>query len=232
MIYILWKGPIIPGWAVFLIIFFGLFPDLDSIFWLIIKKGKMDTEFQHHLYFWTHWPLSYFPLIFIFIISLILNFYPEYFLIPVIGVYFGHLLPDSISTGDGIMWGKIPWKKGQFARYVNIFASKTDGYHGNYWEARYRKTIFFKIGLLAAVMSIIIILYFQIVSKKIIIFYIISIIFFLITIITGFKKIPDEFYEEPPEGRYADYRKNPKYINGLSEKNKVRMRFKSSQTRC
>ena len=34
------------------------------------------------------------------------------------------------------------------------------------------------------------------------------------------KKIPEEYQKEPPKGRYADYRKNSKYINGLSAINK------------
>ncbi len=221
LIYALWKGTIIPGFAVLLVIFSGMFPDLDIIYWYFkTKRGKMGTKFQHHLYFWTHWPLSYIPLIFCFIISLVFNFYPEYFLAPVIGIYFGHLFYDSIATGDGIMWGKMPWKKKRYARYVNLFASRTDGYHGLFWTARYRKTISFKIGHLAALGCIIVIFYFQIVSTKIDIFYILSIIFFLINILIGLKKIPSEYYNEPPEGRYADYRKNQTYINGLSEKNR------------
>ena len=220
LVYLVWKGTIIPGWAVFLILFAGLFPDLDTIYWIFKKKGKMNTEFQHHLYFWTHWPISYVPLIFVFVISVLFNFYPEYFIIPVIGIYFGHLLLDSIATGDGVMWGKIPWKKKRYARYVNLFSRKTDGYHGRYWEARYRKSIFFKLGHLAAITSIIIILVFQIIYTFIDVFYIISIVYLLVSIIIGLRKVPAEFYKEPPKGRYADYRKNPDYINGLSEKNR------------
>ena len=229
-IYLIWKGTIIPGWAVFLIFFFGIFPDLDTIYWAIKqRKLKMETEFQHHLYFWTHWPLSYIPLIIIFMISLIFNYYPEYFLIPIIGIYFGHLLFDSIATGDGIMWGKIPWKKNQYARYINLFADKTDGYHGLYWIARYRKTIFFKVGHITAILNVIIIIYFQITCLIINIFYIISILYLLIAIILGIKRVPHDYYKEPPEGRYADYRKNPDYINGLSEKNRDKHLKKCSE---
>ncbi len=222
LIYMLWKGPIMPGWVVFLIIFFGLLPDLDGIYWKLKKKGEMDTHFQHHLYYWTHWPISYTPLLLLFVVCVILNFYPEYFLIPVIGIYGGHLIPDSISTGDGIMWGKKPWKKGSYARYINLFSCKTDGYHGRYWNLRYRSTIFFKIGTAAVIVSAIVILYFQIVVKVISGFYVFALIFFSVTLVKGLQKIPSEFYNEPPEGRYADYRKNSAYINGLSEKNKAR----------
>lgn len=219
LIYFLWKGSLMPGLIVFLIVFFGLFPDLDGFYWKIKEKQKMDTKFQHHLYYWTHWPISYIPLILIFIVCVIFNFYPELFLIPVIGIYCGHLIPDSISTGDGIMWGKLPWKKTRYARYTNLFSSKTDGYHGGFWSARYRKTIFFKIGNSAVISCIIIIILFQI-NAKISIGYIVSFLYFIIGFVKGLKKIPEQFYKEPPEGRYADYRTNPKYINGLSKKNR------------
>ncbi len=221
-IYALCKGPIMPGWVVFLIIFFGLLPDLDGIYWKLKKKGEIDTHFQHHLYYWTHWPISYTPLLVLFIICVCFNFYPEYFLIPVIGIYGGHLVPDSISTGDGIMWGKKPWKKGHYARYINLFSRIADGYHGKYWNARYRSTVFFKIGTAAVILSEIIISLFQIMAKEISGFYIIALVFFSVSLVKGLKKIPSEFYNEPPEGRYADYRKNPLYINGLSERNKQR----------
>ena len=38
----------------------------------------------------------------------------------------------------------------------------------------------------------------------------------------GFKKVPEKYQQEPPEGRYADYRINPVYINGLNKKNQTR----------
>lgn len=222
LIFLIWKGEIVPGFAVLLIIACAIFPDLDFIYWILKKKGKLNTEFQHHLYYWTHWPQFYIPLNIVFLIGLFLNFYPEYLIIPIVAIYLGHLIPDSISTGDGIMWGKIIWKKNKYARFINIFAKKTDGYHGNYWEARYRKTFFFKLGHVSAVISFIIILYFQYISETICAFYIITMLYFLISIIFGLKKIPKAFYNEPPEGRYADYRKSRKYINGLSQKNKLK----------
>jgi hypothetical protein len=39
-------------------------------------------------------------------------------------------------------------------------------------------------------------------------------------LLLGLKKSPKLYLEEPPEGRYADYRISIKYINGLSEKNR------------
>jgi len=213
-------------------VIFGLFPDFDGIYYLIKKRGEggIDTEFQHHLYYWTHWPISYIPVIIIFIISLIFNFFPEYFMMPVVGIYCGHLMFDSISCGDGIMWGKIPWKKDQYGKYINMMPDGSDGYHGVYWEARYRKTIISKIGNIAVLLSIIIISLFQVNSiiehfnagdpPGISGYLITPIIFFIIAFYIGNKKPKLEHLEEPPEGRYADYRLNPTYINGLSEKNR------------
>ncbi len=227
------QGRWIPNnYLVFFSFIFGLFPDFDGIYYLIKKRGEggIDTEFQHHLYYWTHWPISYIPVIILFIFSLIFNFYPEYFLMPVVGIYGGHLFFDSISCGDGIMWGKIPWKKEQYGRYINLMPDGSDGYHGVYWEARYRKTIISKIGNIAVLISVVILILFQIsqIIESIPLgqfmaingYYITPIIFFIIAFYIGAKKPKPEHLKEPPEGRYADYRLNPTYINGLKEKNR------------
>jgi hypothetical protein len=151
-----------------------------------------------------------------------------YFLIPIIGIYYGHFVFDSISTGDGIMWGKIPWKKGHYAQYVNLFSSKTDGYHGIYWNVRYRKTIFFKLGLIVVIISTVIILVLIFTAENFDIFYLISIIYLISFSLSGLKKYPEQYSREPPEGRYADYRRNPKYIEGLSERNRKKLLKKYS----
>ena len=236
--YIIWliffgQGLWIPNhYLVFFSVIFGLFPDFDGIYYLIKKRGEggIDTDFQHHLYYWTHWPISYIPVIIIFIFSFIFNFYPEYFLLPVVGIYGGHFLFDSISCGDGIMWGKIPWKMKQYGRYINLMPDGSDGYHGRYWEARYRKTIISKIGNVAVLLSIVILTLFQIsqiiesipLGQFIAIngYIIVPIIFFIIAFYIGNKKPNPKHLEEPPEGRYADYRLNSTYINGLNEKNR------------
>ena len=221
IIYISFIDFIIPGWIVLLTFFFGIFPDLDTIYWKL-KGKKINMQFQHHLYYWTHWPLIFTPLILIFFISLVFNFYPLFFLIPVISLYCGHFIPDSIATGDGIMWFKIPWRRDRFARYLNLFSSKTDGYHGNYWNARFIKTIFSKIADLAVIFTIIILIFFYLYSKILDFFYIISLIFLVVSFLFNKRKIAQVFYNEPPQGRYADYRKNLNYINGLSQKNKIK----------
>ncbi|MHA1146750.1 MAG: hypothetical protein ACTSR8_00730 [Promethearchaeota archaeon] len=220
---------IMPRYLTFLVVLCGMLPDADALYYLAKNRGKkIDTEFQHHLFYWTHWPISYFPLIIIFIISVILNFYPEYFLAPVVGIYCGHFLFDSLSCGDGIMWGKIPWKKGQYAPYINLLKGKCDGYHGSYWEVRYRKSFIGQIGNFATAASLFIItihyvlLILQVISPTdpaISGYYIMPMIIFIFALSFSSKRIPEEYSKEPPEGRYADYRINPEYINGLSEKN-------------
>ncbi|MFO8018178.1 MAG: hypothetical protein R6U96_06045 [Promethearchaeia archaeon] len=223
---------ILPRHLVFLIVIFGVFPDFDALYYIVKQRGegKINTQFQHHLMFWTHWPVSYIPLIIIFVISTFFNFYSEYFLTPMIGIYCGHLLFDSISCGDGIMWGKLPWKKDQYSPFINLCKGGTDGYHGVYWEARYRDTLICKLGNIAVIIAIFIISTFQIItivhylpdpnSPGISGYYLSPVIFFIIGLVHGLREIPEKYLEEPPRGRYADYRINPKYINGLNKKNR------------
>jgi len=229
VIWIIWKGNFIIGgeyrYLVLLSIIFGIFPDFDGLYYFIKNRlmRKFNKEVQHHFYSWTHWPLSYVPIVVLFIISLVIGFYPEFFLTPVVSIYFGHFIFDSISSGDGIMWGKIPWKKRQYARYINLWPDITDGYHDGYWAARYRKTLFAKIGNVALIISIIIINFFIVAEfPEINWYYVVPVVFFLISFFIGVKKPPKRFFKEPPEGRYADYRVKPEYINGLSAKNKKR----------
>lgn len=201
-----------------LVILFGCLPDFDYFYWKIKQKSKLSTasmEFQHHLMFPTHWPLTYFPLIIVFIVAWIFNYFPEWFFIPVIGVY-SHMIFDSISCGDGLMWGKIPWKKGQYGRFINLLSKKTDGYHGKFWEARYKQTIFFKMETIAALISIIICLIYILLGGSL--WYLFVIFTFSVMVYIGFKKPSPEYYEEPEQGRYADYRKNPDYIAYFKKK--------------
>ena len=46
------------------------------------------------------------------------------------------------------------------------------------------------------------------------------IFFFLIFLYFGLKNPKEKWLKEPPEGRFADYRVNMIYIDGLSEKNR------------
>jgi len=234
IIYIIWTSTLfIPPLLTSLIVFFGMFPDTDGFYFILKNKSPdktavelIDGDFQHHFHSRIHNPLNYLPLIILFIIALIFNFYPLYFLTPVIGIY-SHFFFDSVASGDGIMWGNNPFRKKQYGRFINIFSKNTDGYHGYYWDARYRKTIICKIGNICVLISAIII---QIMAIHYAIFignywsilYTSSVVYFIMIVILGTKKHPIKWIEEPPNGRYQDYRINPDYINGLSKRNKKR----------
>ncbi|KKN21425.1 hypothetical protein LCGC14_0925460 [marine sediment metagenome] len=233
LIYIIWTGSfILPSYYFNAILYFSILPDFDAIYYFFKSKGrlKLTMEYQHHLHSLTHFPIIFSPVIIIFIISLILNIYPLYFLIPVVGIYFGHFFIDSIASGDGIMWGKNPFKRKKYSRFINTYSDKTDGYHGRYWDARYRKTKMFKLGTVALIFVLLIItlhilnLYFtaepSLRSPRSSLFSLI--LFFIIFLYFGLRKPREKWLKEPPEGRYSDYRVNLKYINGLNEENRRR----------
>jgi hypothetical protein len=227
------------GIAVVLIIIFSIFPDFDAFYGAHKQGGfeNLDDRFQHHYSLWFHYPLSFTPFIVAFIVSLSINFYPLYFLIPVVGIYFGHFFIDTFACGDGIMWGKNPFKKNQYARFINVFYSKTDGYHGLHWNARYRQTIICKLANVLVIISAMLIQTFSIMSSILIfpgisiatLFYIGSVVYLLLMLYFGVEKVPDDYRKEPPNGRYSDYRIDSKYINGLSVKNKKRHLQKYSE---
>lgn len=233
IIYIIWSGSlIIPSYYFNALVYFSILPDFDAIYYLIKGKGrlKLTMEYQHHLNSLTHFPLIFTPVIIVFVVCVILNFYPLYSLISVVGIYGGHFLIDSMASGDGIMWGKNPFKRRKYARFINKYSDKTDGYHGRYWDARYRQTKMFKIGSIAVILVLIII------SLHIINLYLMFdsslrsprgslfglILFFLIFLYFGLRSPREKWLKEPPEGRYSDYRVNVKYINGLNEENRKR----------
>jgi len=232
-IYILWTGSfIMPSYYISMIIFFSILPDLDAIVFYIRKRGKfkLDTEFQHHFSSIAHYPLLYIPFIIMFIINIFMGSNPLISVIPVIGIYFGHFLFDTIACGDGIMWGKNPFRRKKYARFINVYCSKTDGYHGKYWGARYRTTRISKIGNIAVLFCVILFLFFQYSNISIInpvipsysrrMPYFNSIMFLLMMLFLGLKFTSKEWLREPPEGRYYDYRIKERYINGLSKKNR------------
>ena len=213
-----------------MIVLFSILPDFDAIYYFIKNRGRLNLtmKYQHHFNSLTHLPLIYSPVIIVFIISLINNFYPLYFLIPVVGIYCGHFLFDTIASGDGIMWVKNPFKRSKYAQFINKYCGKTDGYHGRYWDARYRQTKICKIGNYAVIMASIIIflhilnsyLSIDLSSRRSRQSLSSLILFFLIMLCFGLRKYPEKWLKEPPEGRYSDYRVNLKYINGLSQKNR------------
>jgi len=232
-IYILWTGSfIMPSYYISVIIFFSILPDLDAIVFYIRKRGKfkIDTNFQHHFSSIAHYPLLYIPFILMFIINIFFGSNPLISVIPVIGIYFGHFLFDTIACGDGIMWGKNPFRRKKYTRFINIYGNKTDGYHGKYWGARYRTTRISKIGNIAVLFCVILLLIFQFSNLTITdsVYgsysprnsYHGSIMFLLLMLFLGLNFTSKKWLREPPEGRYFDYRIKEKYINGLSEKNR------------
>ena len=231
VIYIIWtKSLVLPSYYFNAIVYFSLLPDFDAIYYFFKGKGrlKLTMEYQHHLNSLTHFPLIFSPVIIIFLISVIINFYPLYFLMSVVGIYCGHFIIDTIASGDGIMWGKNPFSRKKYARFINKYCDKTDGYHGRYWDARYRQTKMAKIGNYAVILVLIIII-FHILNLYLSInlspryprsSLFSLIVFFLIFLYFGLRKPKEKWLREPPEGRYSDYRVNMTYINGLSEKNR------------
>jgi hypothetical protein len=216
-IYWKWIGSVASPLAGMGAIFFGILPDLDGIYYSIKNKNTVHaTEFQHHLNSWFHWPICWSPLIVLFLIALIFNFYPEFFILPMLGVYL-HLIFDSASCGDGMMWGH-GFTKEKFGKYINLFSEKTDGYHGNYWAVRYRTTIFFKIENILAVLSIMLIVYIMYTTRIFIISGFLSLFGIILFLSEGFFPLDKKYHNEPPEGRYADYRKNEQYLKWMKEK--------------
>jgi hypothetical protein len=221
-----------PSYYISSIIFFSICPDFDAIIYYIRKRGKfkLDTQFQHHFSSIAHYPLFYSPLIILFVISVYRGFDPLISIIPIIGIYFGHFLFDTIACGDGIMWGKNPLSRKRYARFINIYCRNTDGYHGKYWGARYRTTKINKIGNIAVIFCVILFIVFQYSNITSInpldarytmrYSYHNSIMLLLIMLFLGLKFTSKEWLREPPEGRYLDYRVSEKYINGLSKKNR------------
>jgi hypothetical protein len=212
------------------VIYFSLLPDFDAIYYFLKSKGrlKLTMEYQHHLNSLTHFPLIFTPVIIIFILSVILNYYPLFFLISVVGLYGGHFIIDSIASGDGIMWGKNPFRRKKYARFTNKYSDNTDGYHGRYWDVRYRQTKMAKIGNYTVIVVLVIITFHVLnlyLSPNLTPRYPRSslfslIFFFLIFLYFGVRNPKEKWLKEPPEGRFADYRVNLNYINGLSEKNR------------
>jgi len=232
-IYILWTGSfIMPSYYISSIIFFSICPDFDAIVFYIRKRGKfkLDTEFQHHYNSIAHYPLLYIPIIILSIINIAMGSNPLTSVIPVIGIYFGHFLFDTIACGDGIMWGKNPFSRKKYSRFINIYCNKTDGYHGKYWGARYRTTRISKIGNVVVLFCVILFLVFQYSNITMMnpVYtsysprnsYHNSIMLLVLMMFLGLMFTSKKWLREPPEGRYSDYRIKKRYINGLSEKNR------------
>ena len=107
--FLIW-GSLAPPIYGFFTLILGILPDFDGIYFALKGKDPRDNTFQHHMYFGSHWPITYTPLLIFLIFSFIFNFYPEIFLMINVGIYM-HLICDSACCGDGMMWGKTYNKK-------------------------------------------------------------------------------------------------------------------------
>ncbi|MBN2150442.1 MAG: metal-dependent hydrolase [Candidatus Lokiarchaeota archaeon] len=189
----------------------GMLPDIDGLFWKLRHPGKHSgMDFQHHLMYPTHWPVFYLPLVAVTAITWLVDFYPMHFLAITMGAYL-HLVFDSVSCGDGMNWG-APWGK----RFVNLFSSKTDGYHGRYWEARFRTTIFFKVQWVGATIAIGLLAWFASIHVDEIFWYVVGIAVLVVVVALDLFPTPEIYHQEPPEGRYHDYRLKPGYYERMS----------------
>jgi hypothetical protein len=50
--------------------------------------------------------------------------------------------------------------------------------------------------------------------------YLSCVVYLIAGLYFSLKKYPQQYYDDPPEGRYVDYRIDPNYIAGLSKKNR------------
>ena len=213
-------GQVPAGGPSVLAIAMGLFPDIDAVAWLLFNRGKKpDTSsFQHHLMYPTHWPVTYTPLLVWTAVAIWLGIFPMHFLAMTVGIY-THLAFDSMACGDGMNWG-APWGR----RFVNLFSSKTDGYHGRYWNARFNKTVLFKLGHVAAIGALVVLVLITPSHPADLGWYIFALAGLGFVMATGLIPVPPEYAKEPPEGRYHDYRRLPEYYERLPQKKKDQIR--------
>ena len=107
----------------------GLLPDLDSLLALLFGKWSPGVEqLSHHSYF-THTPIFY-----LFVSGLIWLILDWKWALIFLSVTLTHLLMDSWSTDDGIMW-LWPLRKEQYSLFP--MDSHTGGVYGLQFYARY-----------------------------------------------------------------------------------------------
>ena len=111
---------------------FGLLPDLDSIFAVFFGKWSPGSQMlSHHRYF------SHTPLFFILVSVVIWLIFDWKLAFMFVAVTMTHLLMDSWSTDDGVMW-LWPISSDQFSIFrIDLH---TGGIYGIQFYARYIKT--------------------------------------------------------------------------------------------
>ena len=116
---------------------FSILPDSDYLIRYLVAKIRREkirlNEVQHHK--WpSHWPISYLPLLVIFLMTPSVTTF-----LMVFGVY-SHLVLDLIATGDGIMLF-YPFKK----NFYMILSKHTKGKMGWEWVKTYKKLRVYKL---------------------------------------------------------------------------------------
>ncbi|MFC1728408.1 metal-dependent hydrolase [Nanoarchaeota archaeon] len=126
-----------------ILILFAALPDFDFLFHRLVKRGKFDAGFRHHDWF-THWPITYLPLVVLLII------FPTFkMLLAVLGLY-SHFVLD-LFLGNGIMWF-YPFSKKKYGFF------KITGCHGWDWFKVYRGKLIYKFDVIATIAIIVIVI--------------------------------------------------------------------------
>jgi hypothetical protein len=116
---------------IILLMLFSVLPDIDIVY-AVIKSRTIHNKYSHHEFF-THWPVTYSPLI------MLMLLHPNiYTAVMVLGVY-SHMIMDTFISGKGIMWSQPLSRK-----YYNFFAGRTTGKENTDWLRAYVKTASFK----------------------------------------------------------------------------------------
>ncbi len=119
-----------------LLFFFSVFPDFDIPAYSMMKR-RFQSDVRHHQWL-THWPVTYLPLLILFVLK------PSLKLGVVVFALYFHLFLDIFNTGDGIMLA-YPFSKKSFL----YFSKTTKGLHGLEWLRVYKKTRKYKADIIA-----------------------------------------------------------------------------------
>jgi len=129
------------------LMFFSMYPDLDYFFHALISKKKISFNVPHRKWF-THWPITYTPLL------VLLYFFPSLTLSLIcLGIY-SHFILDTFFSGDGLRW-LYPFSK----KYFSFFGGKTKGYYGIEWFNIYKKMFIYKADILSFIALLIILIF-------------------------------------------------------------------------
>jgi hypothetical protein len=111
--------------------------DLDFFFYLIFRGFKKAKNAHHHQWF-THWPITYLPLL------ILLFIFPSFKLNLICYGIFTHLAMDTLFSSDGIKL-LAPFSRRSF----KFLSSKTKNLTSGQWALIYEKMLIFKIDVAA-----------------------------------------------------------------------------------